>query len=418
MKRLYPRHRIDIGPEELFFGLRGCVRRDDAREASAAIESRLGPAWIPTLSVRSGFDLLLTVLSLAPGSEVMMSALTIPDMARIVGAHGLVVVPVDIDPHTLSPTKVALEAAWSPRVKVLVVAQLLGGEADLDAAERFCEERGILLVNDNAQGYVGPGSLADLRGDVAFLSFGSIKTASCLGGGLVRVDDLEVRGRMQRLQETWPVQSSAAYAKKIGQYAALLALRDPVVYGAFERACEVFGSGLDAVVMGMTRGFPCATVGELLGRLRQRPSAALLRLLDHRLGTFDLGRLIRRADAGQVAIAESPVPILGSRQTGRTHWLFAAQVDEPERYVGPLRASGFDSARGTTSLCALQAHPERPHPVVAHRIMDRLLFLPMYPEIPGEERSRLLGVLGRVSAEIHPHFEPRKAARPRMSVSP
>ena len=43
-----------------------------------------------TLSVRSGLDLMLQALALPRGSEVLMSAVTIADMAAVVAAHGLV----------------------------------------------------------------------------------------------------------------------------------------------------------------------------------------------------------------------------------------------------------------------------------------------------------------------------------------
>ena len=49
------------------------------------------------LSVRTGWDLLLTALALPAGSEVVTSAVTIPDMVRIIEHHGLTPVPVDVD---------------------------------------------------------------------------------------------------------------------------------------------------------------------------------------------------------------------------------------------------------------------------------------------------------------------------------
>ena len=44
---------------------------------------------LPCLSVRTGFDLFLTVKGYPPGSEVIMSAINIPDMVQIVQHHGL-----------------------------------------------------------------------------------------------------------------------------------------------------------------------------------------------------------------------------------------------------------------------------------------------------------------------------------------
>ena len=56
------------------------------------------------LSVRTALDLLLEAWALPRGSEVLMSAVTIPDMVAIVRHHGLVPVPVDLDMRRLAPT--------------------------------------------------------------------------------------------------------------------------------------------------------------------------------------------------------------------------------------------------------------------------------------------------------------------------
>lgn len=50
-----------------------------------------------TLSVRSSFDLALRALRFPVGSEVLLSAWTVPGMVEIVHRHGLVPVPVDVD---------------------------------------------------------------------------------------------------------------------------------------------------------------------------------------------------------------------------------------------------------------------------------------------------------------------------------
>lgn len=401
MTPIHPRHHIDIGLGDLAFGLAQCARplpqaqESVARDLEEAIDD--SDAWIATLSVRSAFDLLLTSLALPEGSEVLLSALTIPHMAEIVAAHGLVPVPVDLDADTLSPTTESLTVAWSPRARVLVVAQLFGAAADFDASARFCKERDMLLVNDNAQGYVGPKSLREAKGDVAFFSFGSIKTATCLGGALTRVHAPALLRTMRKTQAAWPVQPTKAYAQKLAQYAALRVPSDPRAYGVFERVCETFGSGLDDMIMSMTRGFPTNSVDELLRRVRHRPCAALLRLLDRRRKTFDHGRVHRRALAGQRAAAHlgADICVIGGGQPHRTHWLFALSLDNPAHYMRPLRARGFDSARGTTSITAVAAPASRPETEAhtAQRIMDRLLFVPMYPEMPEVERVRLVDAI-------------------------
>lgn len=59
----------------------------------------------------TGFDLLLQTLKLPAGSEVLCSAVTIPDMIYLLRHHGLVPVPVDLDPQTLAVDVCQLRAA-------------------------------------------------------------------------------------------------------------------------------------------------------------------------------------------------------------------------------------------------------------------------------------------------------------------
>src|SRR5688500_4512292 len=85
---MWPRKQLDINWADFAFGLRSMLRPTRGRDTGI-----LPSGWIPTdeelvsLSVRTGWDLLLTALGLPPGSEIIMSSVTIPDMARIVQHH-------------------------------------------------------------------------------------------------------------------------------------------------------------------------------------------------------------------------------------------------------------------------------------------------------------------------------------------
>ena len=101
--------------------------------------------------MRSAFELLLDALALDEGSEILLSAITHPDMARIVSRHGLVPVPVDLDLETLQPRGELLERAVTERTRALVVAHLFGARVDLDEAIAFSRRHGLLLIEDCAQ---------------------------------------------------------------------------------------------------------------------------------------------------------------------------------------------------------------------------------------------------------------------------
>jgi dTDP-4-amino-4,6-dideoxygalactose transaminase len=58
------------------------------------------------------------------GTEVIMSAVNIPDMVRIVKEHGLVPVPFDVDPRTMEPSSPEeLKKLISPKVRIWLTSQ-------------------------------------------------------------------------------------------------------------------------------------------------------------------------------------------------------------------------------------------------------------------------------------------------------
>lgn len=395
---LHPRHRVDIEPAALARALARCAR--PPRGAADSLEALVCPRGevIATLSVRSAFDLLLAALALPPRSEVILSGWTIPDMARIVRAHGHVPVPIDCDEATLAPAPEALAAAVTPATRVAVVAQLFGASLDLAPFARVCRAHDVTLVDDDAQGFTGPRRLAESPdADVVFHSFGSIKTATALGGGLVRVRDGALRERMRGLMRAWPTQPAPRYARKVATYLGLAALRDPARYARFARALDATGGSLDGAIMGATRGFPADDEGALLRAIRWRPCAALCATLHDALAGFDGARVARRRDAGERLLAAlgGDVTVLGRALPERTHWLFAVLVEEADALVTTLRRAGFDGARGTSSIAAIPAPPERPHarPMACEGWAERVVFLPAYPEVPEADRDRMAEVV-------------------------
>ncbi len=398
MNPLYPRARIDIEPAALVRALGYTAR--PPRNAVRSLEDHVSPAGevIATLSARSGFDALLTALALAPGDEVLLSGWTIPDMARVVRGHGLVPVPLDCEPGTLAPSLETLDAAITTRSRVLVMAQLFGARAPLDAFAERAHRAGMVVVDDDAQGYTGAHRLeGSACADVVLHSFGSIKTATALGGGLVRVRDTVLRSRMREVIAAWPAQSTRRYARKLATYLALVVPRDPWRYRGFERTLAVAGRDVDAVVTGVTKGFPAETPEALLHAIRARPCDALCATLHAQLMVERTERIARRRAAGEHMIAAlgGRVPVLGSAMPDRTHWLFAVRVAAPDALVRTLRAAGFDAARGTSTIAAVETAVERPSLRAAQCESWRaeVVFLPVYPEIPDAERDRMASLV-------------------------
>jgi len=401
--KLYPRHRLDISVPDLLYGLSACLwafRR--GRPAVGVVRAfSPGEGVLVCFSVRSGFDLLLGALAGPPGGEVLVSAVTHPDMVRVVEGHGLRAVPVDLDTGTLEPRVELLEAALSESTRAVLVAHLFGSRFDLGEVAEFARRNGLLLVEDCAQAFRGPGDRGDAAADVSMFSFGSIKTASAAGGAVLCVRNSGLLEKMRRAQESWPVQSRRHYGGKLLKALGLVLLSRPLVYGLLARACDLGGRNLDGLVNGAVRAFPTSggATGELFERIRRRPSAPLLALLARRLRNFDAGRLARRAQSGERVARRLPAAVThpGAFAPSRTHWLFPVVVPDPEGFVSALRRRGFDASRATSNIAPVPAPPDLPSPEQACRMMARVVFLPVYPEIPDADLDLLTGAVGEAT---------------------
>ena len=260
--------------------------------------------WVPpeealvTLSVRSGWDLLLSTLRLPPGSEVLVSAVTIPDMVRIIERHALVAVPLDVDADRLEPVLEELERSITPRTRVILVAHLFGTRIDMAPIIQLAQQHNLFVVEDCAQAFVGREYAGHPETDCSLFSFGPIKTATSLGSAVLRIRDPILRNRAMELQQAYTMQRRWVYFTRLAKYALFHLLLMPRIYGTLVRICRMIGIDYDRVVGNATHSFG---TDDFFDEIRRRPCVSLVRLVERRLATFSLHgarRLERRIERG------------------------------------------------------------------------------------------------------------------------
>lgn len=393
---------LDIGWADLGFGLSASLRPGDRTGAQARAEA----AWcadghaLCALSVRSGLDLLLAALNLPPGGEVLTSAMTIEDVPRIIGRHGLVAVPVDLDMDTLSVSVAALEHAATPRTCAVLVAHLFGSRMPLEELIEFARQRGWILIEDCAQAYTGDRYTGHPDSDVSMFSFGPIKTSTALGGAMLSVKDPALREAMRTLQGRQPVQSRSEFLRKVVKYVGLKVASRPAAFGALAAGCRLLGTSHDAVISRALHGF---SGPRFFDKIRRQPSYPLLALLERRLRTFDRRRVERRTTIAETARACLPrATSVGAGARPHSHWIFPITSSAPDELTRRLWASGFDATRGATSLTVLEPPSARPELTAtgAAATLSQVVYLPVHL---GTSRSQLAGLTRTVS-----DFEPRE----------
>ena len=95
-------------------------------------------------------------IDLPRGAEVLVSAITIPDMIRIIEHHGLVPVPVDLDPQRMSPGEEQWRQAITPATKMILVAPpVRRPHGNGRRSWNWPGGTSLLVVEDCAQAFAG-----------------------------------------------------------------------------------------------------------------------------------------------------------------------------------------------------------------------------------------------------------------------
>jgi dTDP-4-amino-4,6-dideoxygalactose transaminase len=388
MKRAWVSKRLDLSPSDWLFAVGACLA-PGVPDVTSTVEARWSPQGrgMVGLSVRSLFDLFLGAARWDPGDRIVFTAVTVGDMPRIARHHGLEVVSVDIDPGDASPDVDALRAAVTPRTRAVVFTHLYGARLGVDEAMAVAREHGLLFIEDCAEAYAGPEWTGHPDSDLTLFSFGPIKTATALGGGLARVADVDILARMREIAAGQPVQSTREYLGRCLKYGLLAVATTPVAFALMMRILEVVGPGHDELLHRLTRGFPGP---EFFRRIRRRPSRALVRTLQRRLAQGDAPARRRVAPGERLVngLAGLEVPTGGVRP--HAYWLIPLVMDDPAALVARLNELGFNGTPGR-ALAVVESDgvPGGEGLPGARRLFGSVVFLPFSPDMPGEVLDRL-----------------------------
>ena len=307
------------------------------------------------VGVGSGTDaieLALRALGIGPGDEVVTQANTcVPTVAAIERA-GATPVLCDVEPEAGTMDPDSLPRALGTNTRAVVPVHLYGQCADVEAIVDLCSEHGIAVVEDCAQA-VGAelrGRPAGTIGTLGCFSFYPTKNLAALGdGGAVVTNDAELAERLRLVRQ----------------------------YGQTDRyrhAIEGVNSRLDEV------------------------QASVLRT---RLPHLPLWNA-RRAEIATMyteSLAGTPVRPLALLD-GRRHAFHLYVVEAPDR--DKLRTHLDEAGIGTLIHYPTPVHGHPPYrslaagPVplsVSERLCERILSLPIYPELRDEEVERVAEAL-------------------------
>jgi dTDP-4-amino-4,6-dideoxygalactose transaminase len=308
-------------------------------------------------AVANGTDALhlaLRAYGVGPGDEVVTVANTFIATGEAVLLAGArpVFVDVDLATHTMDPAR--LEAAITPRTKVILPVHLYGHPADTTAIGEIAKRHGLPVLEDAAQAHGAEwrGRRAGSLGHAAAFSFYPTKNlGACGDAGMVVSSD----------------EAFVARVRQVADHGAGKHRYDNVVLGTNSR--------LDTL------------------------QAAILRVKLRHLERWNAERA-ERAAAYSRALADAPGVVTPREKEGaRSAWhLYTVRVPERDALAEHLKAKGIATAIHYPRPIHLQGSMAvaggRPGDLpVSERLSREVLCLPLYAELP-------LGDVARVAGEV------------------
>ena len=138
-----------------------------------------------TTSGTSAMELAALLLEVKPGDEVIVPSFTFVSTANAFVLRGAKIVFVDVDPATMNMDPACVEAAVTPKTKVIAPVHYAGVCCDMDALNAIAEAHHLKVMEDAAQavGSTYRGRAAGSLSDVGCYSFHETKNFSMGEGG-------------------------------------------------------------------------------------------------------------------------------------------------------------------------------------------------------------------------------------------
>ena len=132
--------------------------------------------------------------ALQRGDEVIVPAISWATTYHPLQQYGLRLRFVDVDLDTLNIDGSQLEAALTPKTRMVVAVSILGNPAPLDTVRAFCDAHGLYFFEDNCEsmGAALHGKPCGTFGDVNTFSTFYSHHISTMEGGLLVTNDTEI----------------------------------------------------------------------------------------------------------------------------------------------------------------------------------------------------------------------------------
>lgn len=145
---------------------------------------------IPCANGTDALQISLMSLNLKPGDEVICPAFTYIATAEVISLLQLKPVLCDVDLDTFNIGLKNVQKLINDKTKVIIPVHLYGQSADMENLVKYCKEKNIYVIEDNAQALGADYLFSDgsvqktgTIGDIGTTSFFPSKNLGCYGDG-------------------------------------------------------------------------------------------------------------------------------------------------------------------------------------------------------------------------------------------
>ncbi len=213
------------------------------------------------VGVASGTDALILALracGVHAGDEVIIPPFTFVATASAVNAIGAKPVFADIRPDTYNIDPSDLARRVTQKTKAIIAVHLYGLSTDMDPILNFARERGLRLIEDNAQsiGATYKGRPTGSMSDAACLSFYPTKNLGAYGdAGMIVTNSSEFAARLRTLrnhgQATKYVSSEAGWNSRLDEIQAAILLVKLRHLPEWQRARQAHAAAYSKLLLGI-----------------------------------------------------------------------------------------------------------------------------------------------------------------------
>lgn len=156
-----------------------------------------------TTSCTHALEMAAMLCDIHEGDEVIMPSFTFVSTANAFVRCGAKIVFVDIRPDTMNINEKLIEAAITPKTKVIVPVHYAGVSCEMDTIMEIAKRYNLFVVEDAAQGVMSTynGKALGTIGDLGCYSFHETKNYSMGEGGAILVNNDKFIERAEIIRE-------------------------------------------------------------------------------------------------------------------------------------------------------------------------------------------------------------------------